>query len=314
MGTACYCNSRIIWCHKYIIPIATRWWPARLHMSTIHVPSAAMTHHLGMPMRLPPASGKRKKPLLSDDIEISQPHRPNKRIKIDQLLQNLSLDGGNNRFDGGAYKRTPVSEFSINPLVDIYDNQPKKPTLESYISGKMIDEYCSQYNQSSAVWRCFLPRALVVYHFQVWVHRLFNGFVRLYNERNKGRKPVKLFKSYFNVLWLVQDPNVQFTMEDLWHIMRQQNVIEKEKMALKRDKRMNDKRLEEIYDEQKILEDCNYQYWNRFSQLHRDAEMEEADSPEPVLDTGMDLDSPIREMYLQHEASYGSYYGTEMRW
>lgn len=244
---------------------------------------------------------------MSDDPEISRNHRSNKRVKIDQLLLKLSLDGEN-------VKSSPVSEFSINPLVEVYENQPKHPTLESYISGKIMDEYCFQYNQNSALWRCFLPRALVVYHFQMWVRRLFNEFVRLYNESNKGRKPMKLFKSYFSVLWLVQDLSVQFTMEDLWHILRQQNLVEKEKMAFKRDKRKTDKRLEEIYDEQKILEECNYQYWNRFSKLHRDTEMDETDTLELVLDTGMDLDSPIEGVHPFPEANYGTYYGTETRW
>lgn len=266
-----------------------------------------MTSHVEMPMFFAPASGKRKSHHLSDDIDSPQCHRSNKRVRIDHLLLKLSLNGEKT-------KNVSPSKFTINPLVESYENPPKKPSLESYISGKMMDEYCSQYDKNLALWRCFLPRSLVFYHFQLWVRRLFNSFVRVYNERSHPRKPMKPFKSYFSVLWLVQDPTVQFTMDDLWHILRQQNLVEKEKIALKRDKRISDKRLEEIKDEQKLGEECDYQYWNRFSKLQRDIEMDETDTLELVLDTGMDLDPPMEDMPRScHEANYGSYYATE-RW
>lgn len=238
---------------------------------------------------------------MADDFEMTQDHRSSKRVRIDQLLLKLSLNGEKTITD-------PNPEFTINPLVDTYEKPRKKTTLESYISSKMMDEYYSQYDQKMAMWRCFQPKSLVLYHFRSWVRRLVNSFVRVYNERTQSR--MKLFKSYLSVLLMVQNPNVQFTMDDLWHILLQQNLIEQEKLALKRDKRINDKRLEEIYDEQKLGEECNYQYWTRFSNLHKDLEMEDLELA-LVLDTGMDLDSPMEGMHSYSEANYGSYYATE---
>lgn len=270
-----------------------------------------MTSRVESTMPFPPGfeERQRRKHRMTDDLE--PPHRSTKRVRIDQLLLQLSLDGK-------PVPKEPIAEFSINPLVETFENDKrKKPSLESYISGKMMDEYCEQIKSNMAISRYFQPRALVVYHFQLWVRRLFNAFVRLYNLSNKTRKPVKLFKSYFSIVWLVQDPTVQFTMEDLCNILQQQNLIEQQKLALKKDKRMSDKRLEEIYDEQKILQECNYLYWNRFAKIHQDTEMEDVDSE--VLDTKMYVDTdsyagtPTGESPMGFEANYGSYYGTEAK-
>lgn len=223
-----------------------------------------------------------------------------KKLRLDTLLLNLSLNS--DRPIAKPVLKTP--KYTINSMVDSEQQAPRQSSIDSYISEKIMQEFKDKIVHDYAVIPWVLPLAVVAFHFQRWLKRLFNSFVQRFNETHPERKPVKRFSSYFKIIRLVQDPSVAFTIEDLGNILMEYNQLEQKKVALKRDKRADSKKVEEMHEEEQLARESKYAYWDRFSNLQQDVVME--DGSYEVLDAEMEMDEPIKDEPL--EANYGNYY------
>lgn len=237
-----------------------------------------------------------RKHRLSDD---PGPLYTAKRVRLDTLLLNLSLDP-----DKPIAK---PAKFSISSAINTEMQYPPQTAIDSYISEKMYKDFKDKYYNDLALIRWTLPIVVIATHFQRWVKRLFNAFVVRFNENNPNRKPVKKFTSYNKIIQLVQNPSVAFTIEDLGNILKEYNILERKKLALKRDKRADSKKVEEMHEIEQIVRESKYAYWDRFSDINDDVVMEDGIYELLDMETEMELDSPVQEGPL--EANYGNYYG-----
>ncbi|SGZ47070.1 CIC11C00000003272 [Sungouiella intermedia] len=233
-----------------------------------------------------------RKHLLSEDPE---PPISVKKIRLETLLQNLTLE-----------PTRPIAKpakFSINTMFNSEQDSPRQSRIDSYISEKIMQEFKDKLYQDNALIKWVPPFLVITAHFQRWVKRLFNMFVKRFNEHNPHRAPIRRFPTYLKIIQLVRDPNVAFTLDDLANILKEYNLIESRKLALKKDKRADSKKVEEIHEEERIARETKYAYWDRFSNLREDVVMEEGIYG---LDMEMDSDSPVRAEFV--EANYGNYY------
>lgn len=233
----------------------------------------------------------KRKYRLSDDLEPAV-----KRTRLDSLLENLSLDSeildktkrpslhSQNGLRQPETERKP--QFSVNPMVD--PTQPGKTSIDSYISEKLFEGFKERFYLEHAVIRWVPSLVIIAYHFERWVRRLFNQFVRRFNENHPDRPPVKRFTSYAKIVRLVQDPSASLTVEDLWNILMESNKLERKKLALKRDKRSDSKKVEEMHEEEQLSRESQYGYWDRFRDFGTDVVMEE--SVYEPLDMDMDVE------------------------
>lgn len=218
-----------------------------------------------------------------------------KKVRLDTLLENLTLDSNPNR---------PIAKpakFTINSMLNTDQEPPRKTKIDSYISEKIMQEFTDKIHQDNALIKWMPPIFVITAHFQRWVRRLFNLFVKHFNESHPDRKPIRRFPSYLKVMQLVRDPHVAFTLDDLANILKEYNAIERKKLALKSDKRADSKKVEEMHEEEELAKDINYAYWDRFSNLHENVVMDGG-----IYTLDMEVDSPVREEPV--EANYGNYY------
>ncbi|QBM86831.1 hypothetical protein METSCH_B00210 [Metschnikowia aff. pulcherrima] len=252
-----------------------------------------------------------RKHRLNTDIDASL--RPAKRVRLESLLENLSLHNDPSPHHTQALK--------INPLLDQAETQTKKrraTDLNSIILEKMAEAYKDRILQGLAISRYIHPFAIVIRHFQRWLRRLFNNFVRKYNERAKGLRYIKPFKSFAGIIALTNDPSVAFTYTDLLNIVLDENAIEAQRLRHKRDKNLDSKKLREITDEEELRRESSYRYWDRVSYVTSDIDMEDFGGASPTKEsfviqgTGEDNDMIVdvdNSGYLV-KANYGNYYGT----
>lgn len=224
----------------------------------------------------------RRKHRLSDD----NPPNLSKKIRLDTLLLNLTLDPDKPRIKPIArpYK------YAINSLVDSDNDSLRQSSIDAYISEKIIQQFKDKILNDYALIRWVPPLMVIALSFQRWVKRLFNAFVRRFNDTHPDRKPIKRFSSYQKIIRLVQDPNVAFTLDDLANIVLEYNELERKKLALKKDKRADSKKVEEMHEEEQLARESRYAYWDRFGNIEHDVVME--DGIYGTLDTDMELDSP----------------------
>lgn len=220
-----------------------------------------------------------------------------KRTKLDNLFGNLRLDD---------------RDFKINPQVSNYSifKKPQAPTngvhnLNSYI----VDKLVSHFNQTTIakfqLLKGYNPKALVAYRFQKWSVKMFNRFIRKYNQRNKAT--VLTVRSYERMLQLAEENGV--SGDELLNIILQENEVELSRLK-------NIKETEEV-------QRMGYNYWDTIH-FDKDTEMsmpfvprlvelkdEDNDgfvtptfvtSPEQDSDSDMEIDEYTRE------SNYGSYY------
>lgn len=239
-------------------------------------------------------NNSRKHRLLDDP----GPLHTSKRVRLDALLQNLSLDA-----DRPIAKPARVT---INASIEPDLRYPAQTKLDLYISEKMYKDFKDKYFNDLALIRWQPPLMVIALHFQRWVKRLFNAFVVRFNENNPDREPTKKFPSYHKIIQLVEDPNVAFTIEDLGNILMEHNMLEHRKLELKRDKRADSKKVEEMHEMEQIVRETKYAYWDKFGMLNADVVME--DGVYELLETEMELDESTRDLL---EANYGNYYAQD---
>ncbi|OBA20169.1 hypothetical protein METBIDRAFT_45413 [Metschnikowia bicuspidata var. bicuspidata NRRL YB-4993] len=187
-----------------------------------------------------------------------------KRARLETMLENLTLQGN------AETSRKP--HFQVNPLIEPLEPEPKKrrtADLDTLILEKMAEAYKDHMLQGLAVVRYAHPVSVLVWHFQQWVKRLFNMFVRKYNQR-PGLRNMRPFRDFGRIMALTRDANVAFTYRDLLGIVLEENAIETQRLLRKREDRLGCQRLQEIKDEEELARESSYTYWDRVSALSGD--------------------------------------------
>lgn len=210
--------------------------------------------------------GKRK--FRSDDSERAFSH---KRVKVEQLLQNLLLDNSSSKTSDST------SQFNVNPLLD-FSNERKRsrPTgIDSIISEKILLGYKDRVLAGMTLIRYMLPIAIIILHFHSWIKRLFNKFVSKFNRTHGGKRQVCTFRSFYKIMAMVEDPKINFTCANLFEVVLKENEIEANVLLMKKNHILNSKKLEEIREGESLARECNYKYWDRMSEFPGDIEMED---------------------------------------
>lgn len=221
-----------------------------------------------------PIFGKRRS---RDDIEPDH-----KRVRIDRLLSKLSLD-----------EPSPIEQdLKINPLLEFSDEESRpKSSIDKYISEKLIASMQAKAQEGLAVGRWYIPAAIVSLHFQRWVRRLFNRFIRRYNASHPERTSVKTFRSYFNIVKFVCS-EVNFSLDDLRQAVMEENVREQREIVQRRHAREDKRHFEEITEEESLAAESLYTYWDRFAEASGDMDME----METEMETGSGLDLDMMDI------------------
>lgn len=196
-----------------------------------------------------------------------------KRVRLDKLLSKLSLE----QDEPPAKKPFKIEpdNIDINPLL-VFSNEDARPktTIDTYISERLMASMRQKAQEGLAVGRWYVPAGIVILHFQRWVRRLFNAFIKRYNAGHPEQPPVKPFRSYKKVLNLVHSGDVNFTFEDLRQILNEENDREYRRLVERKEARENKRQIEEIKEETSIYANSGYTYWDRFAQVSADIDME----------------------------------------
>lgn len=209
--------------------------------------------------------GKRKHRLDDSEIAFS-----NKRVRVEQLFLNLLLDNNNGI--------PTATDFDVNPLIDFSHELSKKRKhtgIDSIISEKIFQSYKDRVLEGLTIIRYMLPIAILILHFHMWVKRLFNNFIRKFNRTNPAGKQIGLFRSFYKIMAIVEDPKFNFTYANLYDIVLQENELEARSLIVNRDYQLDSKKIEELRESESLAKECNYKYWDRMNQFPGDIEMED---------------------------------------
>lgn len=218
-----------------------------------------------------------------------------KRIKLDNLLQELSLDDDDidvkskkathSFIESKASKLSQQTDYVVNPSINLKSYsvfkkssspQPtiNSPNINSYVMEKLVQHFHTLYNSKSALIQWYKPHLILSYHFENWVIRLFNRFIRKYNKRSNGI-PIKKFKFYSKIMNLINLKEISFTYNDLLLILEQENKLEELKLNRKGKIRDYNKEKDSYTDEKddKTFENIKYNYWDTLRGVNKDFEM-----------------------------------------
>lgn len=184
-----------------------------------------------------------------------------KRVRVEQLLEKLLLDGK-------AAAKTQV-DYDVNPLLDFSDDRKRKkrPGIDSVISEKIRLEYKDQVLRGLTMIRYMPPITIIILHFHAWVKRLFNNFIRKYNRTHAGQRQVGFFRSFYKIMAMVEDPRIGLTYANLYDIVIRESEMETRMLVLKKSNKLDSKKIQEIRDEESLARECNYKYWDRMGDL-----------------------------------------------
>ncbi|KAG7662794.1 uncharacterized protein J8A68_003648 [[Candida] subhashii] len=246
-----------------------------------------------------------------------------KKIKLDSIFQNLSISESKSSKQPEEKKNTC---FVINPgittkyggihkRVPSGSTIPRSLSINSFLNERLNEHLNELLIKSLSLVHWYDYRFLVIYWYQKWFIKLFNRFVRKYNERNGTSIP--RFKTYDKILQLVNDN--MLSSVDLFNIISQENELEIHRLRVKQEKRELRKGAEDSKSEQEIYGNIKYDYWDT---IHFDPDLEMLDRPAPTpkvvelkedheSDLAMDLDDDDVDMgdsNVYYQSNYGSYY------
>lgn len=179
-----------------------------------------------------------------------------KRVRLDALLEKLTLN-------------EPV--YAVNPLLDLA-TEPKSEQKLNDISNVLLRKITEELLKKMAVGRWIVPFSLIAFHFQRWVRRLFNAFVRKHNAAHFDRPPIRHL-TYAQIVKLLRPPRPRLHIDELWAILMQENAQEQWRLE---KQRMRTLPLEELD------EPVKYTYWDTLPREPEDVDMES--------DCGMELE------------------------
>ncbi|RKP29986.1 hypothetical protein METBISCDRAFT_17389 [Metschnikowia bicuspidata] len=194
----------------------------------------------------------------------------NKRVKVEHLFEKLLLEN--------TPEHSNKSEFDINPLLNLSnDRKRKRPIgLDSEISEKIFQKFKCRILKGLAMIRYVLPITVLIIHYQMWIKRLFNKFIRKFNRSHPERGRVGFFRSFYKIMAMVENPSIDFTYANLIEIVLKESEIEAYSLALKQSNKLDSKKIDEIKEEETLARECNYKYWDLMAGLSEDIEMEDS--------------------------------------
>lgn len=212
-----------------------------------------------------------------------------KRVKLQ--MNDLSIED-----------KRPVKtrRYEINPKLHLFDNStrssssssssssvPLKNTssytssnLTSKLNGILADHFQQVLHSGLKVIRWYNYRFVVIYRYKRWFVKLWNRFVKKYNEKNKVY--IRPFASMEQILKLIQDNLISWN--DLSNIIAQENELEIKRLALKEEIRNLNKKFEQINDENEALKDIHYNYWDNLN-FDKDLDMLDVSDDVELLDS-----------------------------
>ncbi|RCK62429.1 hypothetical protein Cantr_08955 [Candida viswanathii] len=222
----------------------------------------------------------------SDEDEEEYLDMSGKRVKL--LMNNLSLDD-KRPLKSRRYEINPELHFFDNTTVKGYDSYTGS-NLTSKLNGIIADHFQKVLHSGLQVIRWYDYRFVVIYRYKRWFVKLWNRFVKKYNQKNKVY--IRAFGSMEQILKLIQDNLI--TWKDLTNIITQENELEIKRLELKEEIRNLDKRFEEISAENDALKDIHYNYWDN---LNFDKDLDMLDVSDDELEGGkiseLNDDSPM---------------------
>lgn len=209
-----------------------------------------------------------------DDEEDNLRDHSGKRVKLDSLLKNLSLEDQENE-----------NRYIINPKIT-YENIFSKSgsrystltesQLASNLNEKLTRSFKNALELGLRLILWYNAKFLIMYRYQKWFVKLFNRFIKKYNEKN--RVSISTFHSFTEIMKLVRDRLI--TLEDLANIIDQENQLEIKRLELKQEMRRLEKRFEEVTAEQDAYQDLKYNYWDNLK-FDKDLDMLDVSDCEP---------------------------------
>ena len=209
-----------------------------------------------------------------DDEDDNLRDHSGKRVKLDSLLKNLSLEDQENE-----------NRYIINPKIT-YENIFSKSgsryctltesQLASNLNEKLTRSFKNALESGLRLILWYNAKFLIMYRYQKWFVKLFNRFIKKYNEKN--RVSISTFHSFTEIMKLVRDRLI--TLEDLANIIDQENQLEIKRLELKQEMRRLEKRFEEVTAEQDAYQDLKYNYWDNLK-FDKDLDMLDVSDCEP---------------------------------
>lgn len=208
-----------------------------------------------------------------------------KRPRFERAFEGLKLD------ERPPQKQDviPIVQYEVNDntganpfsLANEADNKFSyySPGTTAYVAERMLSQYHEMMQSRHQLIRPYNSQLLVAYRFQTWVVRMFNRFIRRYNEAHQTR--IKPLQSYYKLMVMVEQGQIDFG--EMVRIVFEENGIELRRLRLKFDKRPSSDSLDQ---------NClHYDYWVRNNVEIGDMDM--ADSEPKIVeipDTDMDMD------------------------
>ncbi|EMG48771.1 hypothetical protein SBY92_004088 [Candida maltosa Xu316] len=225
----------------------------------------------------------RKHARSDDDEEEELYDNSGKRVKLDTLLQNLSIDEDDDK------DKHVKAEYHINPNILLSNQKTDSYTysnLTSKLNGIIADHFKDVLHAGLQVIPWYNSKFLIIYHYRQWFVKLFNRFIKQYNE--KHHTSIKNFPTCEKILQLVKDN--MLTLQELKNIIAQENNLELQRLQLKQEMRRSNKRFEELSSERNAYKDLSYNYWDN---LKFDKDLDMLDSSDDELDGSKVEDIPI---------------------
>lgn len=251
---------------------------------------------------------------LVDEVPFVKDKKPSTNTFVEIKTKKINGIEVNPNINVGKYSvfKTSSSSSTTSPSTSA--------NIDAYVSEKLMEHFQNVINSSNKVIKWYQPYIVLAYDFQKWALRLFNRFLKKYNTRVRQENPeagpenyYKPFKFFFKITNLINNPDTNFTFQDLMNILLQESEIEILRVRRRREDKL--KMSSEIDLE---LRDIKYNYWDRVPDLSKDLEMSD-DINDRFVDLGdvdsNDMDYDMNPVDMNEstshnlmESNYGLYY------
>ncbi|CCE85516.1 Piso0_005117 [Millerozyma farinosa CBS 7064] len=231
--------------------------------------------------------------------------RSGKRIKLDSLLENLKIDDSaadkseeltpfqetksnndkttskaNSYVVNSSLKLRPYSIYkksSSSVFSSIASSSGSSPELSPYITERLYSHFKNVYQSKCALIRWYRPYYLIAYHFQRWVTRLFNRFIRKYNTMHPDKNLSALYV-HGRLMEMIKSSKSSINYKEYISILLHENKIEQK--ALKTRRAQTEAKLSA--ESEGTNGAVGYNYWDKRA---KDKDCDMADSTSVVTES-----------------------------
>lgn len=200
--------------------------------------------------------------------------RKGKKVRLDDLMQDLTIDEVNDKFNNRSLIRPKQPQFRINADFNEPNSETASHNINAYLTQRIIHQYTQEYKSQLAIIPHYDRFQVLMNHLHCWILRLFNRFIVKYNKSNNTR--IGKVRSFLKILQMIHLSSIQFNYYDLMTIIDQENHLEaialQKRLAAAKSKSVS---IEEIEEESFTFNDVRYNYWDKISNLDQDIDMEE---------------------------------------